>query len=152
MAAEGGGEGRRLGAGAERQWGRGRMAAEGNRWKRWKAPSSARQWGRGRMAAEGQGEGLLLGVPILRQWGRGRMAAEGKCPMAKVGTGACVNGAAAGWPRKVSTRRRPAGHAARQWGRGRMAAEGSYLYGSGRVLNSASMGPRPDGRGRSSSR
>ena len=61
-----------------------------------------RQWGRGRMAAEGGGLRRAPRAAPLRQWGRSRMAAEGppsggsarRRPLR-------VNGAAAGWPRKV---------------------------------------------------
>ena len=35
-----------------------------------------------------------------------------------------------------------------QWGRGRMAAKGVLLAGDVLVHDIASMGPRPDGRGR----
>ena len=61
-----------------------------------------------------------------RQWGRGRMAAEG-CSTRPPPSGAAsgVNGAAAGWPRKDATRQ-TIPHS-----------------------KNASMGPRPDGRGRS---
>ena len=60
-----------------------------------------------------------------------------------------VNGAAAGWPRKEVI-----GHVAggrghlRQWGRGRMAAEGGTRGTRILACPEASMGPRPDGRGR----
>ena len=113
-----------------------------------------------------------------RQWGRGRMAAEGGMPAQPKGAGhGCVNGAAAGWPRKgdntaagdtltarvngaaagwprkaVSATRWRYRFTRRQWGRGRMAAEGRRPAIIGRSLNAASMGPRPDGRGRRSTR
>ena len=41
------------------------------------------------------------------------------------------------------------GRATRQWGRDRMAAEGRYDDAATRERRAASMGPRPDGRGRS---
>ena len=55
------------------------------------------------MAAEGVNcHGVDQKCLILRQWGRGRMAAEGRPqgyhPARHPGG---VNGAAAGWPRKV---------------------------------------------------
>ena len=63
------------------------------------------------------------------------------------------NGAAAGWPRKVRFAVIPvARQALLQWGRGRMAAEGGARGGEGNVAYRASMGPRPDGRGRWSAR
>ena len=58
-----------------------------------------------------------------------------------------VNGAAAGWPRKVPPWPAHGQGNPRQWGRGRMAAEGC-LHGRPAPRRSASMGPRPDGRGR----
>ena len=84
-----------------------------------------RQWGRGRMAAEGKRLKDSAMTKGLRQWGRGRMAAEGLHGRAGCAGAGHVNGAAAGWPRKVPpwTAAWLCG-AARQWGRGRMAAEG----------------------------
>ena len=90
---------------------------------------------------------------IVRQWGRGRMAAEGllSCSPCRTCTG--VNGAAAGWPRKA---RAPGRHLQlgreRQWGRGRMAAEGRGARRRRPCVPAASMGPRPDGRGRALNR
>ena len=60
-----------------------------------------------------------------------------------------VNGAAAGWPRKVANSSKRSARAMRQWGRGRMAAEGCAAQDSRPDPEHASMGPRPDGRGRS---
>ena len=134
---------------AERQWGRGRMAAEGvdksrcislacrcvngaaAGWPRKGAmpgspppPNSAsmgpRPDGRGRAGPQ-----LAGAEPPRRQWGRGRMAAEGLRPA------------------EFSPLRRR-----RQWGRGRMAAEGSAIPMICLSNIPASMGPRPDGRGR----
>ena len=108
-----------------------------------------RQWGRGRMAAEGLRPTPPPPPAPRRQWGRGRMAAEGVVPPDHVACLIGVNGAAAGWPRKAC----PCWYSSscgrgRQWGRGRMAAEGAiYLQNQGWGLW-ASMGPRPDGRGR----
>jgi len=58
------------------------------------------------------------------QWGRGRSAAEGRSPRTRLRCPQCFNGAAAGRPRK---------------GPGHRLISGDY---------SASMGPRPVGRGR----
>ena len=133
----------------QRQWGRDRMAAEGcpSRLGFWRRRS--RQWGRDRMAAEGanvaqtrrrivpasmgprpDGRGRFdhrfkLLIDLTRQWGRDRMAAEGwvggddDCSFCR------VNGAATGWPRK----------------------DVLWRHGPAKELL-ASMGPRPDGRGR----
>ena len=107
-----------------------------------------------------------------RQWGRGRMAAEGRARVRRAGArnrvnGAaagwprkvchaaaeaddrgCVNGAAAGWPRKV--RIREDGHS--EMDRVNGAAAGwprkASVAWNRRRPSLASMGPRPDGRGR----
>ena len=111
------------------QWGRGRMAAEGAAHDGLCRRVELLQWGRGRMAAEGR---KVMGAteenPVL-QWGRGRMAAEGT-----------LNGPA------------PKGAGSLQWGRGRMAAEGVESSPHARYIVVASMGPRPDGRGRTARR
>ena len=132
------------------QWGRGRMAAEGDRpdrireanpcasmgprpdgrgrgrvSKEWFEARARLQWGRGRMAAEGHALIDLAAAPPALQWGRGRMAAEGKGDEKKV-------------ERAVEL----------QWGRGRMAAEGRGGGATACSGSRASMGPRPDGRGR----
>ena len=131
-----------------RQWGRGRMAAEGDRGTRISCWMNQRQWGRGRMAAEG-----LLKAPRPPVVARVNGAAAGwprkAVPLARVHWHARgVNGAAAGWPRKDLFRQCPKGlNTLRQWGRGRMAAEG-WTDPSGCTMMRASMGPRPDGRGR----
>ena len=62
---------------------------------------------------------------IKRQWGRDRMAAEGGYTAAGIDLGV-----------------------PRQWGRDRMAAEGVAGDELARRRAQASMGPRPDGRGR----
>ena len=135
--------------GSWRQWGRGRMAAEGKYWLPGCPSATSRQWGRGRMAAEGReraacqswGGGASMGP---RPDGRGRGLS---CSLLRMWLG-CVNGAAAGWPRKDIT---AAGGGAAQtsvngaaagWPRKAHAA----VDLSDRLL--ASMGPRPDGRGR----
>ena len=84
----------------------------------------ALQWGRGRMAAEGALHRTADTMGGMLQWGRGRMAAEGRYAPLLRSVSAGFNGAAAGWPRKVS-------------------------HGRARdTMHGASMGPRPDGRGR----
>ena len=57
------------------------------------------------------------------------------------------NGAAAGWPRKDEMQKKTWVRKQLQWGRGRMAAEGAGRPGA-YGAPAASMGPRPDGRGR----
>ena len=84
-----------------------------------------RQWGRDRMAAEGSRIWSVCTDEAWRQWGRDRMAAEGG--------------------RRRRRGRRPC---LRQWGRDRMAAEGRRRRSWCRESRRASMGPRPDGRGR----
>ena len=153
------------------QWGRGRMAAEGTSCRRAHPlhigfNGAAAGWPR-----KVRGGGRAHPLPFLLQWGRGRMAAEGLWRYFRHHRRSCFNGAAAGWPRKGPSRpwrRRgswgfngaaagwprkgpsPAGAkilSPLQWGRGRMAAEGGR---PGHALHAgrASMGPRPDGRGR----
>ena len=131
------------------------------------------QWGRDRMAAEGLTTCATPTLSVALQWGRDRMAAEGCRLCRRQRVPASFNGAATGWPRKVG--RALAVHQAfleLQWGRDRMAAEGgkrsrpvrscSGFNGAAtgwpqkagheqpdmRVRRVASMGPRPDGRGR----
>ena len=108
-----------------------------------------RQWGRDRMAAEGADPHFPGSNRCWRQWGRDRMAAEGcMAPNVHV-TYMGVNGAATGWPRKVG------GHV-RAHVRPNVASMGPRPDGRGRRdvprqndgAASASMGPRPDGRGR----
>ena len=103
------------------------------------------------MAAEGHGVGHDLaghGPASMgpRPDGRGRLTKMGSgCARA-----ASVNGAAAGWPRKAGERLADfIFWAERQWGRGRMAAEGVLLHDVLVRRGEASMGPRPDGRGKS---
>ena len=88
----------------------------------------SRQWGRGRMAAEGviaDPARNADGMPSMgpRPDGRGRLFR-----LAWARPHRTVNGAAAGWPRKVQT------------------GEGVH------AVRFPSMGPRPDGRGRSVAR
>ena len=135
-----------------RQWGRDRMAAEGVEAYVDSVRRDLRQWGRDRMAAEGsQAVDLYCGVPE-RQWGRDRMAAEGGLTWQRATREWCVNGAATGWPRKELPAEHPgpAGQASmgpRPDGRGRLRG-GPGQHGA----NCASMGPRPDGRGRARAR
>ena len=64
-----------------------------------------------------------------------------------------VNGAAARRPRKGQVRSQPVCHnALRQWGRGQTAAESLQEPLTYRRILLASMGPRPDGRGKSAHR
>ena len=77
------------------------------------------------MAAEGSPSGVMHSPFASHQWGRGRMAAEGcLSPSQTQWPYSRVNGAAAGWPRKVENPVMMLVVALRQWGRGRMAAEG----------------------------
>ena len=108
-----------------------------------------RQWGRGRMAAEGASRQTRASTTPIRQWGRGRMAAEGRMMWRRFARHMrAVNGAAAGWPRKVFGGGGFVRGILRQWGRGRMAAEGGDVEHVLLADRGPSMGPRPDGRGR----
>ena len=86
--------------------------------------------------------------PKERQWGRDRMAAEGRSRRVRRPSGCSVNGAATGWPRKGARLRMDrrdhfgVNGAATGWPR---KAHGQRLLPLSR---DASMGPRPDGRGR----
>ena len=89
-------------SGCRRQWGRGRMAAEGAAQRGGPVHVHQRQWGRGRMAAEGDARHGLGARPAQasmgpRPDGRGRKPG---CGSGRAGV-PCVNGAAAGWPRKA---------------------------------------------------
>ena len=112
-------------------------------------PDNELQWGRGRMAAEGRAAPLHSDATRVLQWGRGRMAAEGARARPSRARSAGFNGAAAGWPRKVNPgvfRYRNSSSfngAAAGWPR---KAESPARPPPGLP---ASMGPRPDGRGRS---
>ena len=160
-------------AACRRQWGRGQTAAESGQTGRQVITFGERQWGRGQTAAEralhaavrrpalhasmgprpdgrgkapqavrqdcadqasmgprpdGRGKGRVCDHDLIRhvrQWGRGQTAAEsGRQSCAARTAGGSVNGAAARRPRKASLWR---------------------LLLSGLP---ASMGPRPDGRGK----
>ena len=76
--------------------------------------------------------------------GRGRASATSRSPNGTTR----VNGAATGWPRKAALRSSMRTVRSRQWGRDRMAAEGPPACRPSRLILNASMGPRPDGRGR----
>ena len=108
-----------------------------------RASMGPRPDGRGRRGRGGGAAQLLL-----RQWGRGRMAAEGPCPFIPLIGLICVNGAAAGWPRKGGG---GGGDAFASFGVNGAAAgwprKAARAARPGRSLL-ASMGPRPDGRGR----
>ena len=77
------------------------------------------------MAAEGLQIRDEITARTRLQWGRGRMAAEGTERARPLSTDCLL-----------------------QWGRGRMAAEGRRRIGLPDRACAASMGPRPDGRGR----
>ena len=160
------------GLGRRRQWGRGQTAAESRAWRqalnRTLASMGPRPDGRGKS------DGPIQPVSgAERQWGRGQTAAERPGLQSRTDLQFCVNGAAARRPRKV---RRPDGWhfipPVRQWGRGQTAAErmppaqrpnqmGRRQWGRGQTAAEsaclpwegggykASMGPRPDGRGKS---
>ena len=108
-----------------------------------------RQWSRGRLAAEGRRRGACLGRQgsvngAAAGWPRKVMLAT---PTAS--RNLRVNGAAAGWPRKVVTQQREGiGLMMRQWSRGRLAAEGARYLSRRSFSGTASMEPRPVGRGR----
>ena len=134
---------------SERQWGRGRMAAEGSAAVFSTGPGAfasmgPRPDGRGRPDHDQDRNRRDHASMGPRPDGRGRgysLASAARCMT-------CVNGAAAGWPRKAATSQHLSRRVAvRQWGRGRMAAEGSPPRPTTPAPR-ASMGPRPDGRGR----
>ena len=124
------------------------MAAEGCLARAMASPAGmSRQWGRDRMAAEGgmrrqSCRSVMSASMGPRPDGRGRTCGT-NTPSSTTG----VNGAATGWPRKEGAPLIFPLGTLRQWGRDRMAAEGGLADGSYQVL-AASMGPRPDGRGR----
>ena len=74
------------------------------------------------------------------------MAAEGGKTTRRAQWFESVNGAAAGWPRKVNMTKAPRANTTRQWGRGRMAAEGAVqgpgLLSLSRVNGAAAGWPR----------
>ena len=174
MAAEGDVNGRcydiRL---DRRQWGRDRMAAEGSpatpqapqapvasmgprpdgrgRWvehtsRFWDVGvnGAATGWPRKEGAPRRSRAGRSAASMGPRPDGRGRWGAR-----THLGGGRRVNGAATGWPRKVLLRSSSTFcDMKRQWGRDRMAAEGPRIRARGAIVAVASMGPRPDGRGR----
>ena len=154
-----------------RQWGRGQTAAE----RYTGAPAESRgrcvngaaarrprkvQFGRvcrghhlASMGPRPDGRGKAAkrrasAAPLPRQWGRGQTAAESRLSPRRPDTVCCVNGAAARRPRKAlgfllgrSVYRCVNGAAAR---RPRKAVRARHLFT--KVV--ASMGPRPDGRGK----
>ena len=130
-----------------RQWGRGQTAAESRRHDlsrpAWRASMGPRPDGRGKMLAAPFSEAILFAsmgprpdgrgkmtkaradvIARQRQWGRGQTAAESLGPGRSHTRPPRVNGAAARRPRKVAP-----------------------VYDLGRT-GTASMGPRPDGRGK----
>ena len=83
-----------------------------------------RQWGRGQTAAERARRDEKGAIGNTRQWGRGQTAAESLLRQGSCEPDPCVNGAAAKRPRKVRKRG----------------------YRPSPIV--ASMGPRPNGRGK----
>ena len=100
---------------------------------------------------DGRGTGgrrRLLNVALSLQWGRDRMAAERRRRQALPAHGWGFNGAATGWPRNgIGGNSSPLALNELQWGRDRMAAERALATSAPPPPFSASMGPRPDGRG-----
>ena len=151
MAAEGYGRARQDTSPLWLQWGRGRMAAEGRarRPRRPRPPARFNGAAAGWPRKGGPAPWALTDVNGL-QWGRGRMAAEGLPAAPAVAALSHFNGAAAGWPRKVRKVFMLVHNgirfngAAAGWPRKAWPAPSFCL--AARV---ASMGPRPDGRGRS---
>ena len=88
-------------------------------------------------------------VRFSRQWGRGQTAAERTGTLRTAASMTCVNGAAAKRPRKVCVRSGPCPLFLRQWGRGQTAAESRRRGTRSATSARASMGPRPNGRGKS---
>ena len=147
--------------------GRGKVFRLGKR-----GSAARRQWGRGQTAAESPSTTWRCGTECKRQWGRGQTAAERRPPRRGRQTRVRVNGAAARRPRKeVQCLHSRTSVTPRQWGRGQTAAEsrpsrlvdaaGIGVNGAAarrprkdrthRTCNRdahASMGPRPDGRGK----
>ena len=155
-----------------RQWGRGQTAAESRVACRHNVNLQARQWGRGQTAAERSrrnsavcpevsvngaaarrprkvgefGDWRVVGVG--RQWGRGQTAAERRHGGLDVDLLPRVNGAAARRPRKdrvgiLAAPRPEASMGPRPDGRGKAKRGGMSFH-----VEAASMGPRPDGRGK----
>ena len=131
----------------------------------------SRQWGRGQTAAESRYFAFTCAISIAsmgpRPDGRGkgggapkvervlpasmgpRPDGRGKCePSRAVSPAPRVNGAAARRPRKARPRPPALASILRQWGRGQTAAESWRHQGRPCQGLSASMGPRPDGRGK----
>ena len=131
-----------------RQWGRGQTAAE-RIWRGIATPSGRkRQWGRGQTAAEsrdrnGHDHVARLASMGPRPDGRGktRLVAARAWP-------ARVNGAAARRPRKVPSVGGCAGRAISVNGAAARRPRKVAYGAAGGVASLASMGPRPDGRGK----
>ena len=157
-----------------RQWGRGQTAAERSAWCSRIMPSIARrQWGRGQTAAERRRPSVRAWPNACVNGAAERRPRKGgrRVPVAHLVI--CVNGAAARRPRKDALSRYERNAAEeRQWGRGQTAAErviptcrlvmiGARQWGRGQTAAEStermprpsapppSMGPRPDGRGKS---
>ena len=156
-----------------RQWGRGQTAAESGRACRRRSHTHGRVNGAAakRPRKVGVPRKLMAGFP-RRQWGRGQTAAESRrtarraCRPPGVNGAAAkrprkgliilrppavilsVNGAAAKRPRKGLAERPRVDALGRQWGRGQTAAESRTAGRAGGAGRQASMGPRPNGRGK----
>ena len=101
--------------------------------------------GRGKLLRRGR-----MKNQAMRQWGRGQTAAESARVLLMSGRAYGVNGAAARRPRKVRNAVVWDKPTPRQWGRGQTAAESDRACDKA-FERGASMGPRPDGRGKPNS-
>ena len=103
----------------------------------------------------GRGRPLLFGVKVslsLRQWGRDLSAAEGRWRPHSDGATAPVNGAATSRPRKAVAIRQPPPAASASMGPRPLGRGRRWITCQTRCRLTASMGPRPLGRGRSTRR
>ena len=123
--------------------GRGKTLASRSALMAWKASMGPRPDGRGKTRPRRAGH-----ARSQRQWGRGQTAAESGRRVVRVIPEISVNGAAARRPRKVSTVQTREDAMGRQWGRGQTAAERFGICTKPVFAYRASMGPRPDGRGK----
>ena len=132
-----------------RQWGRGQTAAERLLAFRRSTANTRRQWGRGQTAAESAILGMGILLTASRQWGRGQTAAESRRPLWPTASRRSVNGAAAKRPRKGGVDGPQAGAPRRVNGAAAKRPRKELTRASERIkAGSASMGPRPNGRGK----
>ena len=100
---------------------------------------------------DGRGKFILAGMvknALERQWGRGQTAAESRAGLTWRPRMTCVNGAAARRPRKAAGVAKAASEGRASMGP-RPDGRGKLIGGAGlRCAMTASMGPRPDGRGK----